>query len=210
MSAKTKTKRSTKTIQPNKEKKNEKNIQVSPPEETAIEVQNIITCNEPILRVGTEGFKNSHFGIREGVEIYYSKRGCESAKLTAKFVSKNSEGKLWEVSGTIGEREIETKTLSGLVEMELYCYSQFLNIPWEGKKETRKKVKGSFLGLNFYYPFEIEKETKYIHGSVLWGYVSKNKTLEQLHSLAKTPEQIKRKRIADEEMEEYRSIFFNE
>ena len=26
----------------------------------------------------------------------------------------------------------------------------------------------------------------------------------------KTPDQIKRKRIADEEMEEYRSIFFNE
>ena len=190
MSAKTKVKRSTKTIKPNKGKQNEKNIQVSPPEQTAEEVQNIITCNEPILRSGTEGFKNSHFGIREGVKILYSKRGCETAKLTAKFVSKNSEGKLWEVSGTIGEREVETKTLSGLVEMELYCYSQFLNIPWEGKKETRKKVKGSFLGLNFYYPFEIEKETKYIHGSVLWGYVSKNKTLDQLNSLAKTTEQI--------------------
>ena len=190
MVAKTKTKRSPKTIKPNKEKKNEQNIQVSPPEKTAQEVQNIIVCSEPILRVGTEGFKNSHFGIREGIEILYSKRGCETAKLIAKFVSKNSEGKLWEVSGTIGERVVETKTLSGLVEMELYCYSQFLNIPWEGKKETRKKVKGSFLGLNFYYPYEINSETKYIHGNVLWNYVSRNKTLEEMQKLAKTPEQV--------------------
>ena len=186
MVAKTKVKRKPRTIKPQKEKKNEVKIEVQQPEETAIEVSEIVNCNFPLLRSGTENFKNEHFGIRKGVQIRYAKKGCETAELTAEFKSENSSGRLWEVSGTIHGKEIEPKTLTGLVETELYCYSLFRGIPWEGKKETRKKLQGSFLGFEFLYPYEINSETKYVKGKNVWEFCSGRITEEKFKEISVT------------------------